>query len=431
MSAPLRPQLATPDRLRVLFVALNYAPEIVGCGKYTSELAEDLAQRGHQVEVVTAPPYYPAWRIPDGYSGARWRKETLQGVVVHRTPLYVPQTPKGVRRLAHLASFAAAALPPAVSVGRRLRPDIVFAVAPTLAASLSAILAAKIAGAKGWLHIQDFEVDAAFELGLMKGATSKRMALGFERWLLSTYDRVSTISPAMLKRLIEKGVDRTRVRELRNWVDIERTPAFPTTATTYRQTLAIPADHTVVLYSGNMAAKQGIEALADVAKRLLSHAAPITMVLCGEGPARPALEAACAGLPNVRFLPLQPLDQLPELLATADIHLLPQRPEAADLVLPSKLTGMLASARPVVAMALPGTGLADEIEGCGVAVRPDAVAMAEAILRLVGDGALRSRLGRGARARAEQHWDKRVIIDALERDMTSVVVEARTHRHRA
>lgn len=411
--APLAEAALAASR-RVLIVALNYAPELVGCAKYTTELAEDLVARGHVVEVVTGPPYYPEWKVADGFSGGRWSCETRNGVIVHRTPLYVPPRPTGVKRLAHLASFGAAALPSAAAVARRFRPDLVFAVAPTLVAAGAALVAARASGARSWLHVQDFEVEAAFDLGLLKSRTARRAALAVEAAVLGAFDRVSSIAPAMTRKLADKGVAAERVVELRNWVDVDAMQVFASPHTRYRTELGIPEDHLVALYSGNMAAKQGIEALAEVAQRLRAAEAPVTLLLCGAGPAGDHLKAACADAPNVRFLPLQPLERLPELLGTADIHLLPQRPEAADLVLPSKLTGMLASGRPVVAMAAPGTGLADEVDGCGVAVEPNAAAMTEAIRALADAPDRRLSLGAGARLRAEERWRKSAIIDGFE-----------------
>jgi colanic acid biosynthesis glycosyl transferase WcaI len=399
---------------RLLIVALNYAPELVGCAKYTSELAEDLVTRGHTVEVVTAPPYYPDWKIPDGYSGARWTREHRRGVTVHRTPLYVPGQPTGLKRLTHLASFGLAAAPTAVAVARRFRPDLVLAIAPTLAAAGAALAAARLSGARAWLHIQDFEVEAAFDLGLLKSPLARKAALGAEGVLLKGFDRVSSISPSMVRKLHEKGVPADRTMEFRNWVDVDAVQVFASSNTRYRQELGIGADRIVALYSGNMAAKQGIEALAEVARRLQDAAAPVTLLLCGDGPAKAALQTACAGLDTVRFLPLQPFERLPELLGTADIHLLPQKAEAADLVLPSKLTGMLASGRPVVAMAGPGTGLAVEVEGAGITTSSDAASMTTAILSLISDSQRRLTLGVAARGRAEERWRKDAIIGGFE-----------------
>lgn len=414
----LYPSASEPHgHFRILIVALNYAPELVGCAKYTSELAEALFALGHQVEVVCAPPYYPQWKISDGYSGKSWRREVLNGVTLHRTPLYVPSKPSGIKRLVHLASFGLSAFPAAIAVARRFRPEIVFAVAPTLAAAGSALIAARHVGARSWLHIQDFEVDAAFDLGLLRNKSMRQAALTGERGLFGRFDRVSTISPAMTELLGRKGLAQERIVELRNWVDVDAVPMFESSNTTYRQELAIGSNDIVALYSGNMAAKQGIETLADVAQRLAAMDAPITLILCGDGPARANLEQACGGLRNVRFLPLQPMERLPELLGTADIHLLPQRPEAADLVLPSKLTGMLASGRPVIAMAAPGSGLAIEVKGCGIIVEPTAMGMTDALVALAGDSERRRTLGLAGRARAETRWRKSAIIGRFEAEV--------------
>lgn len=410
-------------RLKILIVALNYKPELVGCAKYTSELAEDLVGRGHVVEVVTGPPYYPSWSVAPGYSGASWSRETLAGVTVHRTPLYVPHRPVGIKRIAHLASFGAATMPMAIGVALKLRPDLVFAVAPTLAAAATALAAGSASGAASWLHVQDFEVDAAFELGLLKGLTGRSIALGLEGALLRSFDRVSSISPAMVERLNAKTVLAEKIVQFRNWVDVDAVPVFASSNTRYRQELSIPADQIVALYSGNMAGKQGLESLAQVAASLRDVNAPVSLMLCGDGPARAALEAACHGMPSVHFLPLQPLERLPELLGTADIHLLPQRPEAADLVLPSKLTGMLASGRPIVAMAAEGTGLAQEVEGCGIAISPNADAMTRAILQLAADANLRRTLGESGRIRAETRWRKASIIGEFEREVLTIVAK--------
>lgn len=414
-------QHLTNRSLKVLVVGLNYEPDFIGIPKYTTELCEDLVRRGHFVEIVTAPPYYPAWSIPKEYRGA-WRTETRRGVKVVRCPLYVPSQPSGLKRLLHHLSFAASALPAAVWSALHMRPDVVFAVAPSLLSAPAALLAAKLSGAKSWLHIQDFEVDAAFELGMLKGDGTRRLAQRFEGTLLRAFDRVSTISESMRRLLLRKGVDEGAALEVRNWVDVETISAWPSSETSYRRELNIPSGHTVALYSGNMAGKQGLETLGDVARILEEEDAKVTLLLCGQGPLRGVLEAACVNRCNVRFIDLQPIEKLPELLATADVHLLPQRAAAADLVLPSKLTGMLASGRAVVAMANPGTGLATEVEGCGIIVAPGvARAMADAIAHLATHKEERDRFGAASRQRAEQRWRMSAVIDGFEVQLKSLL----------
>lgn len=410
--------------LKLLVVGLNYAPDFIGIPKYTTELCEELARRRHDVTVVTAPPYYPAWEVPVAYRGA-WRSELLNGVRLVRAPLYVPKSPGGLTRLLHHLSFAATSLPSAILCALTKRPDVVLTVAPSLMSAPAALIAAKLCGARSWLHIQDFEVDAAFELGMLKGEGARRWAGRFERALLSGFDRVSTISASMRRLLLRKGVDDDAALEIRNWVDVDTVTAWPHSNTSYREALNIPAEHAVALYSGNMAGKQGLETLAEVAALLEAQASNVTLLLCGQGPLKGVLEAACAERTNVRFMDLQPMERLPELLATADIHLLPQRAEAADLVLPSKLTGMLASGRPVVAMAAAGTGLAVEVEGCGLIVPPgDGAAMAGAVLRLSNDQALRRELAEAARERAEQRWRRSAVIDGFEVELNRLATQS-------
>lgn len=417
------PRARTPKQaLRLLVVGINYAPDFIGIPKYTTELCEELVRRGHIVHVVTAPPYYPAWEVPADYSGT-WRSETLNGVHLVRAPIYVPKNPKGLTRLLHHLSFAATSLPIAVVRAMKVRPDVVLTIAPSLMSAPAALIAAKLSGARSWLHIQDFEVDAAFELGMLKGEGARRWAERLERVLLAGFDRVSTISASMRQLLLRKNVKNEAALEVRNWVDVDTVKVWPTSDTSYRRALAIPADHAVALYSGNMAGKQGLEVLSEVAALLEAQSVKITLVLCGQGPLKSELERACASRGNVRFMDLQPIDKLPELLATADIHLLPQRAEAADLVLPSKLTGMLASGRPVVAMADPGTGLAIEVEGCGLIVPPgDGAAMATAVLELARNLTLRHDLSNAARERAEQRWHRSAVIDGLEAELERLVV---------
>ncbi len=406
---------------RILVVGVHYGPDFVGVPKYNTEFCESLAARGHEVEVVTGLPHYPAWLISKTHERSAWTVEQLKGVSVWRTPLYVPGSPSGVKRVLHSASFGLAALILATWRASRFRPELVIAIAPTLLSAPAALAAAGICGAKTWLHVQDFEVDAAFELGLLKGSRARRTALATEAWVLKKFDRVSSISPNMVKLLHDKGVRKERVVELRNWVDVEAVKVWPTTATRYRTELGIPDSAIVALYSGNMAGKQGLERLAEVAARLELVLPEVTMLLCGNGPFRPELERLCQGRTNVRFLDLQPSECLPELLATADIHLLPQRAEAADLVLPSKLTGILASGRPVVAMAEPGTSLADEVDGCGLAVRPETDAMVAGIRRLATAPEERAAFGRNAREAAERRWHVAAILDGFEAEMQKLL----------
>lgn len=394
----------------ILIVGLNYAPEPVGIGPYTQGLAEALNEAGYRVSVVCGQPYYPQWRRHDGY-GPGYGRSTENGVTVTRCPHYIPAKPGGLKRIVHLASFALSALPPALRavIARQTRPATVIAIVPALLSVVSAWVVARLCGAKLWVHVQDFEAEAAVATGLLRaGRLPARLALAAERFLLRRADRVSTISPQMAARLAAKGVAAPRILELRNWADNRFMPDTQG-AKALRRALGLEG-RTVALYSGNIARKQGIEVLVDAA-RLLAERPDIAFVICGEGPNRAALESRAAGFANVQLRDLQPAERMGALLAMADLHLLPQIAGAADLVLPSKLTNMLASGRPVVATTEPGTGLFAEVEGCGLLTPPeDAETLAAAIAALADDPQRRAELGKAAVARAAERWSKPAII---------------------
>jgi colanic acid biosynthesis glycosyl transferase WcaI len=404
--------------MRILIYGLNYAPELTGTGKYTAEMAEALQQQGHDVHVVCAPPYYPEWKIAKGYSGVRGSRETLNHVRVWRSPLWVPAHPSGLKRLIHLASFAAASLP-ALVLQAWWRPDVVMSIAPTMLNAPAALAFARLTGAISWLHIQDFEVDAAFDLHLLKSPRAGRLARVAEGAILRRFDVVSTISEKMVERAISKGVAPSNVFRLPNWVDISA--IYPLDrANEFRDELNIPESTKVVLYSGNMGAKQGIEVLAGAAAALAARE-DIVFVFCGNGATKAELEKCCEHLPNCRFLPLQPVDRLNELLNLADIHVLPQRGDASDLVMPSKLTGMFASGRVVLAMARPGTELYNIVTPRGVVVPPENVpALSDAIEMLAADPEQRAILGAEGRAFAELNLSPGWVLGRLDEKLRAL-----------
>lgn len=394
--------------MKILIYGINFAPELTGIGKYTGEMAAWLAANGHDVRVVTAPPYYPAWKVDSAYSGLQHIHKTWNGVRVWRSPLWVPVRPSGSKRLLHLASFAVASLPLML---RQLawRPDIVWVAEPPLFCAPTAVFIARLVGAHAWLHVQDYEVDAAFALGLLKGAHARALVAWLESWLMRRFDCVSTISDSMMARALKKGVDPGKLVSFPNWTDLNSIRPLPCPST-YRAELGIPDNAAVALYSGNMGGKQGLEIMAQAA-RMLASEPNLYFVFCGNGAGKEELVQLSVGLPNVRFLDLQPLERLNDLLGMADIHLLPQRADAADLVMPSKLTGMLASGRAVVATAGEETGLGKVVRQCGAVVPPgDTPAFADAILMLARDPDRRRTLGQAGRQYAELHLGMDAIL---------------------
>lgn len=409
--------------MKILILGINFFPEQIGTAVYTTGMARYLAEAGHTVSVITANPYYPEWKVFQAFRSWAYSREVMsEGIRITRCPIYVPARPTGLKRILHLMSFALAAIPPLLGRLFGGRPDVVFVIAPSLISAPVGRLFAWMAGARAWLHVQDFEVEAAFAMGLLpEQGIAERLARGFERFVLRRFHRVSTISPPMVDRLVDKGVALERTYEFRNWADLGAIAPLDGPSP-LKAELGIETPH-VALYSGNIANKQGIEIVVEAARAMVNRD-DLAFVICGDGPYMPALRARAEGLPNIRFFPLQPKERLAELLGLASIHLLPQLAGAADLLLPSKLANMLASGRPVVATADAGTRLAQEVEGVGLNVSPGNVgAFVEAITTLLDDDDLRRDMGRAARARCVEIWDGEKILSRLEHALCETIGE--------
>jgi colanic acid biosynthesis glycosyl transferase WcaI len=368
--------------MSIVIVGLNYAPELVGVGRYTGEIGQYLGAKGHKVRVITAPPHYPVWAVRPPYSAWRYVSERSGAIILMRCPIVLRRKMRGIWRLIAPLSFALSSAPIVLWTILRNRPDVVLCVEPTMFAAPMALLAARLASARTVLHVQDLEIDAAFAVGHLKSRLARKFATWIERLVLRKFGQVISISNRMRDSLIAKGIRPERVSLIRNWADLDR--IYPLSgANGFRTELALANETFVVLYSGTIGAKQALHLVLDVAERFAGEQRSIVFVIAGDGPEKQKILARYGGLPNVRFLPLQPEGRLCELLNLADLHVLPQREGIADLVLPSKLGGMLASGKPILVTADAGTELFEVLQGAALIVPVgDMAAVAKAIADL-------------------------------------------------
>lgn len=411
--------------MKILIYGLNYTPEPTGIGKYTGDQAVWLVAQGHSVRVICGMPHYPQWRLDPAYADGMARVESLTGVTVHRAPHFVPSqslTARARIRLETSFTFSAARywLP---LLFRRHKPDMAIAVTPPMQIGVWPLLYRWIRRVPWVLHVQDLQVDAALRLSMLKPGLLGRLLYRIEGFLLRHATRVSTITEAMRARIIAKGVPADRVWLCPNWADVSAVRPGPRN-NGFRQSLDVSDDTLLVLYAGNMGEKQGLEVVLEAAK-CCHEDARLLFLMVGDGGARTRLQkqAEAMGLSNMRFLPVQPLERLNNMLAAGDIHLVVQKRDAADLVMPSKLTNILAAGRVCVATADPDTALYDVVHDheTGKAVPPgDVVALTEAIRVLADDPAMREACGLRARQYAEQHLDKDRILAAFEKQLQTL-----------
>jgi colanic acid biosynthesis glycosyl transferase WcaI len=383
-------------------------------------MAEWLAAKGHQVTMITAPPYYPQWQVWKGYSTLTYAAEIINQVKVIRCPLWVPNKPSAFKRILHLLSFTLLAAPVVFWQIVRTQPDVIIVIQPYFFAAPWIRLVSLLSNSKIWLHIQDYEIDAAFELGFLKSKGLRRLVTLMESWLLRSVDRVSTVSNHMMERLILKGVNVEKTFFFPNWVDTQAIFPLDNNAD-FRQQLGLTTENFVALYAGNMGVKQGLDLIIQAAQKLIDYK-HIVFVLCGEGAQHQQLRTEAQGLDNIKWIPLQPYEQFNQLLNIADVHLLPQREDAADLVMPSKLTGMLASGRPVLTTAHQGTQLAEIVTNAGLVVPPNQIdKFVEALLILAANTEQRILWGKQARTIAIQQWDKERILTQFEQGLLNCI----------
>src|SRR5262245_6049826 len=369
---------------RIAIVGINYAPELTGIGVYSTGMAEYLAAQGVEVDVYTAFAYYPQWRKDDQDRGRLFRFERINRVNVRRHFVYVPPRPTALKRMLHEISFVASS-----SVGYLLGPRaaVTIVVSPPLALGFPVGLLAKLKRSRVVFHVQDLQPDAAIQTGMLKPGWFTRALLALEARTYALADRVSSISDGMLARIRAKGVAQAKTLLFANWAN-DDVVAPRGCDTEFRERWRL-GERFVVLYSGNLGVKQGLDMLLDCAA--LMRADPsVVFLIVGDGAAKPQLlrRIEREGLANVQLRPLQPAELLSELLATANVAVIPQLPGVSDVVLPSKLSNILAAERAVVAAAGDSSELARTLHeaACGLIVPPaDAPALAAALRRLQAD----------------------------------------------
>ncbi|MEO8404429.1 MAG: WcaI family glycosyltransferase [Chitinophagaceae bacterium] len=359
--------------MKILICGINYAPDLTGIGKYTGEMANWLAENGHSVDVITGMPYYPQWKINAAYKKKWWHTEIMNGVKVYRCPLYIPKKVSSVKRIIHEFSFVLSTIPIWIKKMFSKKYDVVISVSPPFHLGILPLIYSKLRGTKIVTHIQDLQVDVAKELKMINNQRLLKAMFRMEKYILNRSSVVSTISKGLLKKVKEKGIVAANCQLFPNWVD-ENAIRPINKNESLRAEFGLSQEDKVVLYSGNLGEKQGLENIIEAAKYFREHAC-VKFVIVGSGGGEIKLKQLVteAGLTNILFRPLVAYEKLSALLAIADLHLVLQKANAADLVMPSKLTSILAAGGCPLVTAPEGSTLYKLIHKneMGIVVEPD------------------------------------------------------------
>jgi colanic acid biosynthesis glycosyl transferase WcaI len=401
------------SKKRILIIGINSRPEFTGIGRYTGEMLTWLAGQGHRVTMITAYPYYPYWKIQKPYSGWLYKKETpLPGLTLYRCPLYVPAVPTGLKRMIHEGTFFMSAFLVVVKLLFKRRYDTVFTIAPPFHLGFLALFYRFFKGSPIVYHLQDLQIDAAKELGILKSGPLFSVLFNLEKFILKKADIVTTISVGMHERILNKI--RRSVVLFPNWVDTNLYYPVRERDDLKRRWGFLPEDKLVV-YAGSIGEKQGLDMLLHIAATLGTHK-QIKFIICGTGPFKEKLAALAIelGLNNVFFFPLQGDDVFNDFLNIADVHLVLQKGDAGDLVMPSKLTTILSIGGLAIATANPGTTLYEVIttNQMGIIVSPDnELELSNAIVDCFECDHSQKRIN--ARNFAEHNLNKDIILNNL------------------
>ncbi|HVX19270.1 MAG TPA: glycosyltransferase family 4 protein [Acidimicrobiales bacterium] len=413
--------------MNLLILCPHFAPDLAPTGEVMSAIAAGLVDRGHRLHLVTALPWYEHHRVEPEWEGRWVRHDDHPWGRVTRVHPFPTDKRNIPARAAAFAGFTA--LSELVALASRARPDAVLAMSPPLTLGAAGWSAAKRFGVPFVFNIQDVFPDVAVELGAIVNPRVIATASALERLTYQGADAVTVLSDDLRDNVVAKLAGRRRgdaskVRVIPNFVDTERIRPGPA-ENSYRREYGLEAK-TVVMYAGNVGLSQSLDMVIDAAAGFADDP-DVVFVINGGGSGRPELERRAAGMANVRFVDMQPRERLPEVLAAADIHLVPLKAGLARSSVPSKTYSILAAGRPVVASVDRGTEVARTVTaaGAGIAVAPDeAEPFAKAVRQLVHDPARRAEMGQAGRAFVER-WLSPAAVAASYESLFVELIEAR------
>lgn len=384
-------------------------------GVVMSRIVHELANRGHELHVVTSLPWYRKHQVEQGWSGALWRVEKTNWGSITRVQPFAGKTKSNLlRRAVGFILFSYLVGLRALFAGKVWRRvDGVLAMSPPLTLGLIGWHTKLFRGGKLVFNIQDIFPDAAIETG----AITNKKIISFASWLERTSykcsDSVVLLSDDLANNVQSKLEQEfhKRVRVIPNFVDTQAINPM-SRLTNYRTELGI-GDALVVMYAGNVGFSQSLEMLIIAARELPQ----LIFVINGEGAARESLKKSAYGLSNVKFGDYQDASRLSEVLATGDIHVVPLKRGLGSVSVPSKTYSVLAAGRPVVAAVDLDTEVPRILAAAraGVCVEPDdSDAFIFALRAMAQDPKILSEMGERGRIWVENHASPASVAQRYE-----------------
>ena len=388
----------------IIVLCPHFAPDTAPTGDVITRIVQEFVAEGQRVHVVTSLPWYRTHSIETGWTGRLVRREkTAWGSIIRVHPFPGKSKSNLLRRAIGFGAFSAiAGVCTVFAGGVHRRPAAVVSMSPPLTLGLTGWLASRLRRCPSIFNIQDVFPDAAIETGAITNARIIAVSRWLERVSYHRSDAVVVLSEDLRANVLAKisPKHQHKVHVIPNFVDSDRiTPRDRMTS--YRDELRIGTEQ-VVMYAGNVGYSQSLTMMLHAARQMPE----VTFVINGDGAAREELQRDAAGLSNMRFSGYQPADRVAEVLATADIHVVPLRAGLGAVSVPSKTYSILAAGRPVVAAIDAGTEVTRILaeSGSGVSVAPDdPIAFADALRAMVNSGSAATEAGVRGRLWVESH----------------------------
>ena len=407
-------------RRRFLFINQYYWPDHASTAQHLNDLVESLAAEGHECHVVCAQAgYKPGAPRPSAF-------EIHNGVHIHRVPATSLGRESTLRRMTDYLSFYARATALAL---RLPRFDVVVTLTTPPIIGLVGTMLRRLKGARHIYWSMDLHPDASLALGRM---SRRNPAAAWLAWLSDHVyrqaDKVVVLGPYMADRILAKRVRPERVTTIPVWSRKDEIYPLPRAGHPLRERHGL-ADKFVAMYSGNLGLAHSSEEFLEAARRLKARE-DIVFLFVGDGPRMAEVRAVqeAEGLSNVRFLDYFPREQLHASLSMADVHLISMRAEMTGIVVPGKLYGVMAAARPAIFVGPAHCETADTVRqsGCGISIRlGDTAGLVEALTTLAADPETVQRMGDRGRAAFLAHHERGTCCEAWSKTIMDLLAAPR------
>jgi len=365
------------DKLRILLLTQWFDPEPTSKGLL---FAKKLHEVGHSVEVLTGFPNYPGGKMYPGYR-QNWRtRQTMDGIVVTRVPLYPSHDRSAIKRILNYLSFAVTSCLYGIFLTRKA--DVIYVYHPPMTVGLSAALISFFRRSPFVYDVQDLWPDTLRSTGMVQNQLVLRSVGLLCRWIYRRARHIVVLSPGFRDALIQRGVDEKAITVIHNWCDeaaVQAPDKCPLD-------LAFMDGRFNVVFAGNMGKAQALGAVIEAARLVASLDSQIQFVFVGGGLEVDDLKkmSASTNLTNVRFLPPVPMKQVGQILSRASALLVHLKDDPLfPITIPSKTQAYLAAGKPIL-MGVRGNA-ADLVQaaGAGVFVEPEnSASIANGVLQI-------------------------------------------------